>query len=288
MTSVTSKSKSSKLERNIFMDVITYVVLILVALVSLFPIVWGLLTSLKPTSEIEQIPPMLFPSHVIFTNYFNVLFRSNFVTYFTNSIFITGLCVILSTIIAAHAAYAIARFKIRFKQQLMFGILMTSMVPTVALLIPLYIISVKAGLYNTRFLLILIYTAWRTPILTWILKGFFEKSPIEIEEAACVDGCTRTKIFYRMVLPVSQSGIASVALLTSVYVWNDFLVQFSFTTKEDLRMISVGLYNYITQYGVQWGELMAAVIISILPMVILFICLQSKFVEGLAAGAVKG
>ena len=170
----------------------------------------------------------------------------------------------------------------------MFAILMTSMVPAVALLIPLYVLSVKAGLYNTRFMLVLVYTAWRTPMLTWILKGFFDSTPVQIEEAAMIDGCTRCRTFYTIVLPISKPGIVSSALLTAVYVWNDFLVSFTFVTKEALRTVSVGLYSYVTQYGVQWGELLAAVMITIIPIIILFVCLQSKFVDGMTAGAVKG
>ncbi len=283
-----SRIRKGNLERNPGMDAFTYVSLIIMAVITMTPILWGLSTSLKEAAEINKFPPVALPSVLDFSSYYKVLFQSNFITYFVNSIVVTVLCVIISTIIAAHAAYAISRFNIRFKNQIMFGILMTSMVPTVALLIPLYILSVKAGLYNTHFLLILIYTSWRTPILTWILKGFFDKSPVEIEEAARVDGCSKLMIFYRIVLPISKAGIISAALLSSVYVWNDFLVSFTFTTKEELRMISIGLYNYITQYGVQWGELMAAVMISIIPIIILFVSMQSKFVEGLAAGAVKG
>lgn len=282
------KTKKSNLERNVPMNVVTYLLLAFFALLSVAPILWGLSTSLKPAAEVEKLPPVLVPSHLNFTNFYNVLFQSNFGVYFKNSIFVTLVCVVVATIIAAHAAYALTRFNIRYGKQIMFGILMTSMIPTVALLIPLYVMSVKVHLYNTSFLLVLIYTAWRAPMLTWILYGFFQKIPKEIEEAAHVDGCTKTMIFYRIVLPISQGGIVSAALLTSVYVWNDFLVQFSFTTQESLRMISVGLYNYITQYGVQWGELMAAVIISIVPIIVLFVCLQRKFVEGMAAGAVKG
>lgn len=125
-------------------------------------------------------------------------------------------------------------------------------------------------------------------MLIWILKGFFDSTPLEIEEAAMIDGCSRVSTFYRVVLPISQPGIVSSALLTAVYVWNDFLVSFTFVTKEGLRTVSVGLYSYITQYGVQWGELLAAVMITIIPIIILFILAQKKFVDGMAAGAVKG
>ena len=149
-------------------------------------------------------------------------------------------------------------------------------------------LSVKLNLYNTRILLVLIYTAWRTPVLTWIMEGFFRKLPMEIVEAGIIDGCSKSKAFYKLILPISQPGIVSAALLSAVYVWNDYLVSSSFITASEKKMISVGLYQYITQYGIKWGLLMAAVMISIIPIIILFICLQKRFVEGMAAGAVKG
>lgn len=267
---------------------LTYLILVLFIGCVMLPMLWGLLTSLKGTGEISRFPPTFFPETLDFSNFHKVLFQSNFGTYFINSCVTTLTCVIVSVIIAGHAAYAISRFQIRGKSKLMFAILMTSMVPAVALLIPLYILSVKAGIYNTRFVLILVYTAWRTPMLTWILKGFFDSAPKEIEEAAMIDGCSRLRTFYQIVVPMSQPGIVSAALLTAVYVWNDFLVSFTFVTKEELRTVSVGLYSYVTQYGVQWGELMSAVMITIVPIILLFVCLQRKFVDGMAAGAVKG
>ena len=269
-------------------NVVTYLVLFLFIALMIIPIFWGFLTSWKGTAEISRFPPTIFPEIIDIGNFYKVLFMSNFSTYFMNSVIVTVTCVGISTVIAGHAAYALARFRIKHREKIMFAILMTSMVPAVALLIPLYIMSVKAGLYNTRIMLVLVYTAWRTPMLTWILKGFFESAPVAIEEAAMIDGCSRLKTFYKVVVPISQPGIVSSALLTAVYVWNDFLVSFTFVTDEKLRTVSVGLYSYITQYGVQWGELMAAVMVTIIPIIIMFVCLQSKFVDGMAAGAVKG
>lgn len=269
-------------------NVVTYLVLFLFIALMIIPIFWGFLTSWKGTAEISRFPPTIFPEIIDIGNFYKVLFMSNFSTYFMNSVIVTVTCVVISTVIAGHAAYALARFRIKHREKIMFAILMTSMVPAVALLIPLYIMSVKAGLYNTRIMLVLVYTAWRTPMLTWILKGFFESDPVAIEEAAMIDGCSRLKTFYKVVVPISQPGIVSSALLTAVYVWNDFLVSFTFVTDEKLRTVSVGLYSYITQYGVQWGELMAAVMVTIIPIIIMFVCLQSKFVDGMAAGAVKG
>lgn len=267
---------------------LTYGGLLILVAFAAAPILWGLLTALKGAKEISRFPPTFLPQTVDVGNAYKVLFLSNFTTYFKNSLLITATCVLVSTVIAGHAAYALSRFHIRHKEKLLFAILMTSMIPAVALLIPLYIIFVHLGIYNTRIALVLVYTAWRTPMLTWILKGFFDSTPIAIEEAAMIDGCSRIATFYRIVLPISQPGIVSSALLTAVYVWNDFLVSFTFVTKEELRTVSVGLYSYITQYGVQWGELLAAVMITIIPIILLFIFAQNKFVDGMAAGAVKG
>lgn len=280
--------KRNKLDKTPGIDAMTYVVLIIAVLFSMMPVVWGLFTALKTPAEVNLFPPTLLPSEFTLDNFKSVIFQSAFPKYLWNSITVTVICILVATAVAAHAAYAVTNFKIRFRDQIMFFILMTSMIPPVVMLVPLYMLSVKIGLYDTRFLLILIYTAWRIPLLTWTLRGFFEKLPKEIVEAGTLDGCSKPMIFYRLILPISKPGIVASALLSAVYVWNDYLVSSTFTSKDTLRMLSAGLYNYITQYGIQWGDLMAAVMIAIVPMVILFVLLQRHFVEGLAAGAVKG
>jgi len=258
------------------------------SVISLFPLYWGLVTSLKPEGQIMTYPPRFIPETITFENYYKVLFMSNYKTYFVNTIIVTIISVIFATIIAGHAAFAFSRMKFKHSDKIMFLVLMTSMIPPVAQLIPLYILAVKSGLYNTKIVLVLIYAAWRTPILTWLLKGFFDKLPIDIEESAMIDGCTKAKVLYKIVLPISKPGIVSVALLSAVFVWNDYLVSASFVSQERHRMLSSGIYNYITGYGVQWGQLMGGVCMAIIPIVILFICLQKQFVAGLSAGAVKG
>ena len=280
--------KKTKLGQTPGLDMLTYVVLIAAALISLFPVLWGLFTSLKSPAEVNLFPPTLIPAEFTLENFQSVIFGSAFLRYLFNSVLVTAICILVATIVAAHSAYAVTNFHIRFRNQIMFLILMTSMIPPVVMLVPLYMMSVKIGLYDTHFLLILIYTAWRIPVLTWILRGFFEKLPKDIIEAGTLDGCSKPMIFYRLILPISKPGLVAAALLSAVYVWNDFLVSSTFTSKDSLRMLSVGLYNYITQYGIQWGSLMAAVMISIVPMIILFVLLQRHFVEGMAAGAVKG
>lgn len=276
------------LENPTWMKALNYLVLVIISLFSMFPIYWGLITSLKPESQIMTFPPRFIPETFTFENYYKVLFMSNYKTYFFNTIIVTIVSVIFATIIAGHAAFAFSRMKFKNSNTIMFMVLMTSMIPAVAQLIPLYILAVKTELYNTKLVLVLIYAAWRTPILTWLLRGFFEKLPIDIEESALIDGCNKAGVFYRIVIPISKPGIASVALLSAVFVWNDYLVSASFVSQERHRMLSSGIYNYITGYGVQWGQLMGGVCMAVIPIVILFICLQSQFVAGLSAGAVKG
>lgn len=278
----------SKLGKTPGLDFGTILILILSAIMALFPVVWGLSTSLKPDREVTAFPPIILSKSVNFDNYMAVVTKSDFMIYMRNSILITVVSVIVATILAAHAAYALTFLDLKINKILSFGMLMTSMAPPVALLVPLYMMSVKMKLYNTRILLVFIYCAWRIPILTWIMQGFFKKLPGEILEAGVIDGCSKAKALYKLILPISQPGIVSAALLSALYVWNDYLVSSSFVTANDKKMLSVGLYQYITQYGIKWGLLMAAVMISIVPIIILFICLQSKFVDGMAAGAVKG
>lgn len=280
--------KKHRLGKTPVIDFATVLLLLIAAAVSLFPVMWGLSTSLKMDGEVTRFPPNIFPESLNFSNYISVFTQSDFMIYMKNSIFITVVGVVVATMIAAHAAYALTFFQLKINKALSFFILMTSMVPPVALLVPLYMMGVKLHLYNTRIMLLLVYTAWRTPVLTWIIQGFFSKLPKEIIEAGIIDGCSKGKSFYHLILPISKPGIVSAALLSAVYIWNDYLVSSSFITANEKKMISVGLYQYITQYGIKWGLLMAAVMVSIIPIIILFVCLQSKFVDGMAAGAVKG
>lgn len=265
-----------------------YLFLIIAACFAMFPILWALSTSLKPESEVLMYPPSFIPQTFTLENYYKVLFQSNYPTYFVNTILVTLVTMVIAVLVSSHAAYAFARLKFKYSDVIMFVVLMTTMIPAVAQLSPLYVLAVQTGLYNTKIVLIMIYTAWRAPIMTWLLKGFFEQTPKEIEEAAIMDGCSRIKIFYKLVVPMSKPGIASVSLLSAVFVWNDYLVSSSFVSSEENRMLSTGIYNYVTAYGTMYGQLMGGVCMAIVPIVILFVCLQKQFVAGLTAGAVKG
>ncbi len=252
------------------------------------PVVWGLLTSLKPATQVVAYPPQLLPSPPTLASFHAVWTESNFPVFFRNSLVVTALSVALSLVLAVHAAYGLARFDFRGKTVLMLGILATSMIPGIAILVPLYNLSVQTGLYNTLTGMVVVYTAWNVPLLIWLLKGFFESVPLELEEAARMDGCGRYPTFYRIVLPIARPGLLAGSIMAMMSVWNDFLIGFTLAVSEQKRLLPYGLFAYISNIGVDWGQLMAATVLALLPVVFAFLIMQKWLVQGLMAGAVKG
>jgi ABC-type glycerol-3-phosphate transport system permease component len=252
------------------------------------PVVWGLLTSLKPATQVVAYPPQLLPSPPTLASFTAVWTESNFPVFFRNSLVVTALSVALSLALAVHAAYGLARFDFRGKTLLMLGILATSMIPGIAILVPLYNLSVQTGLYNTLTGMVVVYTAWNVPLLVWLLKGFFESVPLELEEAARMDGCGRYPTFYRIVLPIARPGLLAGSIMAMMSVWNDFLIGFTLAVSEQKRLLPYGLFAYISNIGVDWGQLMAATVLALLPVVFAFLIMQKWLVQGLMAGAVKG
>jgi multiple sugar transport system permease protein len=251
------------------------------------PIVWGTLTSLKLPTQVVTYPPELLPTPPTLVNFLAVWNESNFPVFFRNSIVVTLAAVALSLVLAVHAAYGLARFNFRGKTLLMLGILATSMIPGIAILVPLYNLSVQVKLYNTLTGMILIYTAWNVPLVIWLLKGFFEKVPRELEEAAQMDGCGRYRVFYLIVLPLARPGMLAASIMAMMAVWNDFLIGFTLAVSEQKRLLPFGLYTYISNVGVDWGQLMAATVLALVPVLIAFLIMQKWLVQGLMAGAVK-
>ncbi|TCB97177.1 carbohydrate ABC transporter permease [Micromonospora zingiberis] len=255
---------------------------------AVLPLLWGLSTSLKPESTVLATPVRWIPEHLTLENYEAVLFHSQIPLNLLNSVIVSVVTVLVTLIIAVPAAYSAARYRFRGKAGLLFFILMTSMVPGIAVLVPLYYLAVKLGVYDTYLVMIVIYSAWQVPTIVWILRGFFESIPVEIEEAGRVDGMSAAGAFLRLVLPLAKPGLGAAAIITFVYVWNDYLIASTFVSDPDLRLISVGLYTYLTQYGTVWGQLTAAVMVTLLPMIIAFVLFERRLVAGLSAGASKG
>lgn len=265
--------------------ILTYGTLSLVALFCMFPLLWGITTSFKTEINVTRFPPQWIPDPVTISSYRQVW--DSMRTYLFNSSVVVLGTLIPTLMIAAHGGYAAARYEFRGKDSLLFGILSTGMIPGIAILIPLYMVTAAVGFQNTYSGLVIIYTAWLVPTTLWLLRGFFQSIPVELEEAALIDGCSHLTAFYRITAPLSQPGLAAAAIVAFIFVWNEFIIALTLTTENVMRLTAVGLYFYITAYGIEWGKLMAAVTLAVVPILVAFILLQRRFVEGLTAGATK-
>jgi multiple sugar transport system permease protein len=265
-----------------------YVFLCVMVAIALGPLAWTFLTSLKESTQVMAYPPVWWPTPITFENYTSVIFHSNMPRYFANTLIVAAMAIAMVLVFGSLAAYAATRFRFWGRETIMFMILATSMVPLVSLLTPFYIVWVKVGLYDTYFGMALAYAAWQLPTSVLMMRGFIDAVPFEIEEAALVDGCSRWQCFWHVVLPIIQPGLVASGILMLVFIWNDFLIGTALGVSEQHRLVQVGLYRFVGDLGVEWGKFTAYVVLSILPVVILFMALRKRLVSGLVAGAVKG
>ena len=269
--------------------VATYTLLVVFCLLALAPIVWGLLTSFKAQSSVVAYPPKWIPAPFTLENYIALFGRGTIPKFFLNSLILSLGTIGVSLVIAVPAAYAAARFRFYGKNPLMLLILATSMIPGVSILIPIYLFAIQLDVLNNYAFMILVYSAWMVPQAIWFMKNFIEVVPLELEEAALIDGCSRIGAFLRVVLPLIKPGIAAVSMLLFMFVWNDFLIGAILATDESMRTVQVGLVRFIQDtIGVWWGQFMAFAMLAIAPVIVAFLFLQKQFVEGLTAGGVKG
>lgn len=255
--------------------------------VMLLPIFWTLSTSLKPNGEILQYPPRWIAGTATLAHYGAVL-RSHMPTYFLNSIVLTAGTLIVTLALSLHVAYAVTRYRFRLKKAFFFLLLAAMMMPGVANLIPIYLLASELDLLDTYTLLILVYSAWLLPTAVWILAEYFRSIPENLDKAALVDGYSRWYAFYRICIPLSRPGIAAASIMIFVFVWNEFIIALTLTSSDEKRPVQVGLHYYLTVLGIEWGDFTAAVIVSLVPVIILFLVFQRSFVSGMTSGAIKG
>lgn len=217
-----------------------------------------------------------------------MLLNSHFLHYIGNSLLVAATTLLVSVALAVHAAHAVVRCRFFGRSVLLFLLWATIMIPGVAIIVPLYTLSVDVGLYDTYAVLVLVYAAWLIPTLVWLLRGFVAAIPAALEEAALVDGCTRLGAFYLVVLPLLRPGLGAAAVLVFVTIWNDFLIGFALTLEDEHRLLQVGLQAFVTEGGIDWGPMMAATVCTLLPAGLLFALLQRAFIQGVTGGAVKG
>jgi ABC-type glycerol-3-phosphate transport system permease component len=262
--------------------------LLLVLAFALLPIYWTVNTALKATGDIVVYPPSWVPPSPTTTHVLEVFTATAFPRQIFNSIVLALATIALVLVLGVHAGYVAARNDFRGKRAALLFLLTSIMIPGVVTLIPQYFLAVSLGLFDSRTALILIYAAWQLPIVVWIMKAFFEGIPIELDEAARVDGCSRVRAFYSIILPLSWPGLAASGIIVFVWVWNEFIIGLTLTQSETTRPLTAGLFSFVGETGIDWGRMTAGAAIALVPVIIFFLIFQRRFVDGLTAGATKG
>ena len=265
-----------------------YAVLVGLAVVVLFPFYWMTITSFKSEDQMRSLISMFWPRPLVSENYGQLLSKTDFVAWYGNSATVAISSTLLATAVGTIGAYALARLRFLGRGFLASATLITYLVPPSILFIPLYAQMRNLGLANSLAGLIAAYPSFTVPFVTWLLMGYFESIPEELEEAAMIDGATRFGAFTRVVLPLAAPGVLAAALYAFTQAWNEFLYALVFITDGRLRTLPVGLASFITGDVYGWGYLMAGAVLTTLPVIAAYIYLQKYMVEGLTAGGVKG
>jgi trehalose/maltose transport system permease protein len=263
------------------------VVLGLLVVASALPLYWALLASFTPEARLFQGPSLL-PSDLVLEHYRALFTQRNFWIPIRNSLVVAGSTTVFCVAVGALCAYALARLQFRGKSLLLGFILAVGMFPQISVVSPLYMLLRALHLINTYPGLVLPYLTFAMPLTVWLLVGFFRQLPAELEEAAMVDGASRLRAFWEVIVPLAVPGLATTAILTFVYSWNEFLFALSFTLGPERQTVPVAIALFRGMYQVPWGQILAAAIIATLPVTLLVLAFQRRIVQGLTAGAVKG
>lgn len=263
-------------------------VAIFFATFSVLPILWLAITSLKTEGEIVTTVLTYLPDRIQFDNYASVWTQSDFPRLMWNSLVTTSYTVLICTFAGAVAAYSFSRHRYRGKAGLMLSYMVIRMFPAVLIIIPLFLVLRNLGLLDTRIGLAMAYSSFLLPIFIWMMKSFFDAVPTDLEKAARIDGCTEAGALIRIILPLVKGGLAACAIFVAINAWNEYLFALILTSSSGSRTWPVGLQLLIGEFQLPWGLLAASGMISVTPIIILYIAVQGTLVKGLTAGAVKG
>jgi multiple sugar transport system permease protein len=256
------------------------------------PMAWMLLTSIKSGFAALQMPPQWWPREPTLASYYKLLDPTNsvgkdFLRFFWNSLWVSTLSTILSVIVAVPAAYAFSRFDFPGRKFLFFAVLLRNMFPAVIFLVPLFILMRLLGLVNTHGSLILTYLTFGLPLAIWLLKGFYDNIPYQLEQAARIDGATRFQAFLLIVMPLSVPGIIATAIYSFIGAWNEYIFAYTFINRNEQLTLPIGIQRFFSEHSSDFPGLMAASFMMSVPVVVLFLMLQRYFVRALTEGAVK-
>jgi ABC-type glycerol-3-phosphate transport system permease component len=287
-------------------QVLAYLVLLAVTFLICFPLIWALSTSLKAPKEVMATPPRLLPSAATATNYRNLItgkeqyFRADqsyvpttaapqhFTAWFTNSVIVSASSTLISIVISTLAAYSVTRFRYWGRRIIPYFSLLGYMIPSIILVFPMFLVMAQLSLTNSLWSLTFGYVSITLPFCMWLLWAFFRGIPIELEEAAMIDGASRLRVFVDIVLPSAAPGIIAAAIFSLIVSWNDFLFARVFINSIENLPLTVGVMHFFEGTHVDWGLMMASAVLMTVPMAVLFMLMQRHLVAGFGAGAVKG
>lgn len=288
---VQSKDKKSAIRLGSFMKKVSAtifkeIVLILIALVFIFPVFWMLSISVKMPIDIIRMPPKFFfkPD---FTNYQLIMKNPQVLKGFMNSILLTVSTLLVSFCIGVPAAYAIARYQFKFKKVFLISILSGLMIPLITLALPYYVIYQKIGLLDSLFGMILVYLVIHIPFVVWMMGTFIRQIPSELDESAFIDGCGIYQILLKIIIPTAKPGIAAAAISCVIATWNEFLFAF-ILTQTKTKTAPVVIVSFMSTTGIEWGKMASMATILMLPIIVFGLSVQKYYIAGLTAGAIKG
>jgi multiple sugar transport system permease protein len=269
---------------------VAYATIAVALVVTLFPVYWIAANSFKLDIDIFAVPPEWFPFNPTLKHYDAAFVQRPFLLYALNSFIIAVASTLVSLVFGTLAGYALARFRYpgQWRYQISFWILSTRMMPPIVTIIPLYIAFNYLDMLNTKTAVAIAYTAFNLPFATWMMKSYFQDLPVELEEAAIVDGDTRWGAFLRVALPLARPGLAATAIFCLIVSWNEFLLALILTLTARSQTLPIGIAGRVTQYTTYWGEISAAGFMACIPIMIFAFIVQKHLVRGLSFGAVKG
>jgi arabinogalactan oligomer/maltooligosaccharide transport system permease protein len=265
-----------------------YLVLTVFTLFAIYPVLRVFSISIRPGDRLLSKSLAIIPDNYSFSAYYKLLFEEPFLNWLLNSIIITGAVTLLGTGLAITAGYAFSRFRFFWREGALLGIITTQMFPVTMLLLPLFIMLIKVGLYDSYIGLIIAYSATALPFTVWQMKGYYDTIPVSLEEAAMIDGAGPVYAFYRIILPLALPAIAITALFSFMTAWSEYLVAAVLLQDQELYTLPIGLKQFTSNMEVAWGLYSAGAIVVSIPVVILFLFLSRWLISGLTLGSVKG
>jgi ABC-type glycerol-3-phosphate transport system permease component len=276
------------MSRSVRASVARHLAAVVLSLLCGFPLLWMVLTSIKPDREILTAVPTFWTSDPTLGAYQRLFEQTKFLTYFRNSIVVAGSATVLTVLVGTLAAYGITRFRFRGRDFVAGVVLFTYMFAPIMIVVPFYILMRQAGLTNSHSGLVLAYVTFSLPFSMWLLRSFFQSIPLELEEAAMIDGCSRPQAVMRIIVPLALPGVIAVSIFTFIVAWNDYLFARVLIGADDLKTLPVGIQDLYESTITDWGMVMAAGVMITIPALLIFILLQRYLIAGWGAGAVKG